>query len=111
MKNIFFTLCTILFFYNTASAQYCGNSGPMVCDTVALDTTGFSPPTDRLVPEVNGQVTTTIINFKNYNTIPGLGVMHSLTIDSITNLPNGMCWAMSDSTNTFGNQQNGCIKL
>lgn len=118
MKKIFFTLLTCGFLYNAANAQYCGApggpgpaSGPGVCDTIALSKPGFSPTTDSLAPMVNGQASTTVIYFQNYDSVPLIGRMNSLKIDSITNLPPGTCWSMGSANNTFGNKQNGCIRI
>lgn len=113
MKNIFFTLCSLLILCNIATAQYCGMSGPSVCDdTSTLTAPGFSPISDSLAPFTNGELSSVVIKFENYDTVPSTTFpMISLEIDSITNLPGGLCWAMNDSNNTYGSLQKGCIKI
>lgn len=112
MKKIFFTLLSVALLSTGAEAQYCGNSGPSICDSVVLTEPGFSPSRDSLAPLVNGVDTTTVIYFKNYDKVAGGAItVSSLRIDTIDNLPPGVCWASNLSDNTFGNQQNGCIKL
>ena len=91
MNNIFFTLCAFLLLSNLAKAQYCGNSGPAVCDTASpLTAPGFYPVTDSLAPFINGEPSSVGIKFENYDIIPGLSDtienLHCL-IDSITDLP------------------------
>lgn len=112
MKNIIITLFVLVLLGHVANAQYCGNSGPTICDSIVLPEPGFSPPRDELPPLINGKDTTTVIYFKNYDKVlNGVVTVNSLRIDSIENLPAGICWSTNIPNNTFGNQQNGCIKL
>jgi len=113
MKKVIFTLslfCSIA----VANAQYCGGSGPSVCTPAILTKPGLSPVSDSLAPIVDNVPTVTVIEFQNYDTLTFGGqslTMDSLTVDTISNIPSGLCWATSSATNTFGNQQNGCIKV
>ena len=112
MKNITFTLFILVLLGNFSNAQYCGNSGPAICDSILLTEPGFSPPRDELPPLINGKDTTTVIYFQNYDKVlNGAVTVTSLRIDSIENLPPGVCWSTNIPNNTFGNKQNGCIKL
>ncbi|MBL0308741.1 MAG: T9SS type A sorting domain-containing protein [Bacteroidetes bacterium] len=112
MKKIIFTLLSVGLFFANADAQYCGNSGASVCDSVVLTLPGFSPSRDSLPPLVNGLDSPTILYFKNYDKVAnGAITVSSLRIDTIDNLPSGVCWSSNLSNNTFANQQNGCIKL
>ena len=97
-----------------SSNPYCGNSGPSVCTPVVLSSPGFSPSYDSLPPLINGVSTSTVIHFQNYDTISFGGhtlTLDSLHIDTISNLPQGLCWATNSSDNTFSNRQSGCIVL
>ena len=113
MKKVIFTL-SLFCIIAVANAQYCGGSGPSVCQPQILTKPGLSPVSDSLAPVIDDVPTTTIIEFQNYDTLTFGGqvlTMDSLTIDTISNIPSGLCWATSSATNTFGNQQNGCIKV
>lgn len=96
-------------------AQYCGFSGPSLCTPSGnLTTPGFGPAFENLPPLINGDISTTVIEFTNFDSITfGGQTLHvnSFRIDSIGNLPSGLCWATSSSNNTFANQQQGCIVL
>ncbi|MES2622349.1 MAG: T9SS sorting signal type C domain-containing protein [Bacteroidota bacterium] len=97
------------------NAQYCGLSGPSVCTPTGLMTQpGLSPASDNLTPFTNGVVASTVIQFKNWDTIIFAGqklTFQSLKIDSIQNLPAGLCWATNKTNNTYGNQEDGCITI
>jgi hypothetical protein len=113
MKKLIFTLslfCTIA----VSNAQYCGGSGPSICTPLVLSKPGLSPVSDSLAPVVDSISTTRVIEFQNYDTLSFNGLhltMDSLTVDTISNLPQGYCWATNKTTNTFGNQENGCIRV
>jgi len=114
MKKLFFTLAMFCAVTAQLSAQYCGNSGPSICSPAILTAPGLSPVSDSLAPLVDGVPTNTIIEFKNFDTLQFGGhtvTLQSLKIDSISNLPSGLCWATSDTNNTFQNQQSGCIRV
>jgi len=115
MKKIIFTLLSFSLLYFNSNAQYCGNSGPTVCTpTGQMSEPGLSPVSDSLAPVVNGTFANTIIQFKNYDTITFAGQLltfQSLKIDSIENLPAGLCWETNKANNTYGNQEDGCIKV
>lgn len=107
-------LLPLLFAVFFASAQYCGNSGSSVCTAGTQTTPGLYPPSDSLAPFINGTTANTTIQFKNFNTIVYSGftlTVQSLQIDTIDNLPSGLCWATNKSNNTFSNQENGCIHV
>ncbi len=92
--------------------SYCGNSGPGACVSTPLSSPGLSPQSDSLTPFIDGQPTSTNIIFQNFDVIQFQGnnlTMDSLTVVSIENLPEGLCWRTNISNNTFQNQQNGCI--
>lgn len=115
MKKVIFTLFTICVFHIGANAQACGNSGSGVCNPSGLLTQpGLSPTPDSLPPVLNGVQANTVIQFKNYDTVTnslGSFTIQSLAIDSIVNLPAGLCWATNKSNNQWGNQEDGCLKV
>ena len=66
------------------------------------------PVPDSLPCTVIGQAVSDTLYFTNFSTIQGFTVV-SVTIDSINNLPNGICWATNVTGNTFPAGQNGVI--
>jgi hypothetical protein len=114
MKKVIFTLfsATMLF---AANAQYCGNSGSSVCTpSGTLTQPGLSPTSDSLPSVVNGTTPNTVIQFKNFNTFAFGGqtvTVNTLRIDTLSNLPVGLCWATNKTNNTWANQEDGCIKI
>lgn len=114
MKTLFSFIVAFLT-AGLASAQYCGNSGPTICTpSGTLTTSGFSPNSENLPSFINGASASTVLQFHNYDTILFSGqllTVQSLKFDSIENLPQGLCWATSQSNNTFANQQDGCIVI
>ncbi len=95
--------------------QYCGGSGPGQCaPSGTFVTPGFYPAPSDLPPFVNGQASTTVLEFKNFNVVNFQGnfyTVNSLRIDSVGNLPAGLCWATNKSNNTFINQEQGCVRI
>ena len=95
--------------------QYCGGSGPGQCTpSGTFVTPGFYPAPSDLPPFVNGQASTTVLEFKNFNVVNFQGnfyTVNSLRIDSVGNLPAGLCWATNKSNNTFINQEQGCVRI
>lgn len=116
MKKIIYTLSLLCFLAGNLVAQQCTNpgSGSTQCTPSNLSQPGLSPRTDSLPPFTNGVASTTVIQFKNFNTVLFSGftlTVQSLRIDSIENLPSGLCWATDRANNTYSNQENGCIKV
>lgn len=113
MKKVIFTLLTTGLFYLGANAQYCGGSGPNVCSpSGTLTEPGLSPSSDSLPAVVNGAATSQTIQFKNFNQFVFSGqtvTVQSLRIDTISNIPSGLCWKTNKTDNTFANQEDGCI--
>lgn len=111
-KLLLFTTLNILAYI--VSAQYCGNSGSFQCTSSNLSLPWLTPPPDSLPPFVNGLPSTTVIQFKNFNTVFFNGsyyTVNSLRIDSVDNLPSGLCWASNKANNTYANQESGCLKI
>lgn len=117
MKKIF-TLAIALGLFAGANAQYCGSSSPSSPAQCTVSGTmtepGLSPNSDSLPPVINGVEVMTTIQFKNFDTLTAFGqllTIESLQIDSINNLPDGLCWATNKSDNTYSNQEEGCIQI
>lgn len=96
-------------------AQPCGNSGNSVCvPSGTLVLSGFNPSSENLPSFPNGISNNTNIQFKNFNQFSFGGqivTVQSLKIDTIKNLPSGLCWASNKSNDTYANQEDGCIKF
>jgi uncharacterized repeat protein (TIGR01451 family) len=114
MKPIF-TCLALLLLFNTGYSQYCGTSGPTNCIPVGNPTQrGFYPSTAEWPAIVNGAVTGGVVGFKNWDTVNYQGsavTVDSMQINSVTNLPNGICWSTGSATNMWGNSQYGCVML
>lgn len=118
MKKLIFTLLAGVFMYSAANAQYCGASnpsGPTQCTSNgSLVEPGLEPLPEDLQAIVNGVATDLTIQFKNFDNVEVAGqnaTIQSLTIDTISNLPSGLCWSTNKTDNTYGNQEDGCIRV
>jgi len=112
MKKLIFTL-SLFCLMAAAFAQPC-NTGVANCTVQMLPKPGLAPVSDSLPPIYDGVYTNTTIHFQNYDTLTFQGhalTMDSLTVLQITNLPSGLCWATNKASNTWGNQENGCIQV
>jgi len=115
MKKVIFTFLSAAMMFAGANAQYCGNSGTSVCTPSGnLTKPGLSPDSDSLPSLINGTAPNTVIQFKNFDTIAFGGstlTIQSLKVDTLDNLPTGLCWATNKANNTWNNQEDGCIKI
>jgi len=103
-----FTLLTI-----ATKAQYCGVSGPLVCDTTyfAVDTNrSFSNiPIDTLPCIIRGEPYNVTISIRTDSVWVKLGgqyyclYLNGFEIDSIWNFPQGICWATNKPDNRVTN--------
>lgn len=116
MKKLFTLLFTTCLAF-AMQAQYCGHtgnpSGPGQCTPVGLLYEGFER-SDSIAPFINGEISTTVIQFQNFDTVWFGGqflILQSLRIDSIGNLPEGLCWATDKADNTYSTNESGCIKI
>ncbi|MBL7799827.1 MAG: T9SS type A sorting domain-containing protein [Chitinophagales bacterium] len=112
MKKLYLFLLVFLFSH-VIHAQYCGNSGPLVCSqTGTMTQPSLSPSSSQLTPLSNGQLSSVTIQIMAPDSLRSIGVEVTETIiDSITNLPSGMCWATNKVGNKFGTKEKGCIVL
>lgn len=113
MKKHLYSLFALFLLSTGAFAQYCGNSGPSICSpSGTLTQPGLFPESTNLPPFTNGLAANTVIQFKNFNQVVFGGstlTVNSLRIDTIANLPAGLCWATNKANNTYSNQEDGCI--
>lgn len=118
MKKLIFTLLTCCTLFGVQAQyvnQYCGSSSSSVCaPTGQLSKPGLSPLSECQPFFYVDSTYSITIQFQNYDTA-SLGsttvTIDSLKIDTIGNLPQGLCWATNKPNNTFGNEENGCINV
>jgi len=115
MKKLIFTLSTLALMATAANAQYCGGSATSVCSPrPATDTAGLTPTPQELPCIIRGVAVDQVIffeNFKSYNLNGSNLTIDSLKLDSIGNLPAGLCWKTNKSSNTFAGGEVGCIRV
>jgi hypothetical protein len=111
LAKLLFAGILCLLFTNYASAQYCGGSGSSVCTPgTNLTVPSFSPSYDSLPCVEQGVYYDQIIQLK-VPTSGGGYPLNYIQIDTITNLPCGLCWASSSSNNRFNGGAQGCIRV
>lgn len=117
MKKVAFFPVIIVSLLLTISlhAQYCGTSGSSICTAQSSFTrVGFEPPEDSLPCMIIGQPYSEVIQFHTPSnaTVQGTsGTLNYYKIDTINNLPCGICWAMGESNFEINGNSTGCIKL
>jgi len=116
MKKLIFTLLAFCAVYLQGNAQACG--GVITCTGgSSLTKPGLAPVSECVSPVTVGSTDTVVIQFVNYDSVafpPGGTTkvrLDSLQVVSITNLPAGLCWATNHASNTFNNQEHGCIQV
>ena len=115
LQKIFTTLLLVAMVH-LAQAQYCGNSGPSICTAgTNLTAAGFSPPADSCPCAIQGVPYNQVIQVKIPTTAVvnpyGTVTINWVKIDSINNLPCGLCWATENSTNQFNGGSQFCIRV
>jgi hypothetical protein len=120
-----FTTVLLVAFAGMAQAQYCGTpnsgsnsgtgSGPGICTAGSnLTAQGFSPPADSMPCAVQGIFFDTVVQVKIPTTTVYSGetvTIDSVKIDTISNLPCGMCWSTEKASNTFAGGQQFCLRV
>lgn len=109
MRNLYLLVLLVGFSF-AGFAQHCQG-----VDTTAIsprpDSVGiFTPGSDAMPCIVRAQPVSDTLYFTVFNKLSGFTV-ESMTIDSIGNLPAGLCWASNVSGNTFAAHQNGVIYI
>ena len=106
-----------LFVSGAAFSQACpgGTFGSNVCTPLGnLIEPGLYPKPDSLPCVFQGQYADITLQFKNFDSLEFGGQkvrIHKITVNSITNLPCGMCWSTNKSDNSWANQEDGCIRV
>ena len=109
MKKLFTTLALIAGLSVGAYAQYCyGTPSPNGITPGTSVTPGLTPSSDSLPCAVVGQTVNDTIYFTNFSSFGGQTV-DSLRIDSLGNIPSGLCWNTSKGSNTFLGGEAGVI--
>jgi hypothetical protein len=110
MRKLYLIVCFFLGLTFGARAQQCF-SDSAVSITPSLDSLAiFTPSSDSLACMVRDQQVSDTLYFTMFSTLNGF-MIDSVTIDSVNNLPTGICWATNSADNTFGAGQNGVLYL
>lgn len=113
MKKLF-TIIVCLCAFSWAQAQYCGTANSAT-PLPATSTPGLSPSFLGTSCIDSGTTVLDTIYFQNYTTVNDSGnstlPVDYLKIDSIENLPQGLCWSTNVSNNQFSGGQTGVIIL
>lgn len=91
-------------------AQHCQGVDSTAISPRADSVGIFTPSSDLLPCIVRAQPVSDTLYFTIFDRVNGF-TLNSLTIDSIGNLPAGLCWVSNSPTNTFAAGQNGVIYL
>lgn len=99
-----------------ATGIYAGNCGiSTVSPKPQSGIAGLSPLSDSLPVLINdNRAINQVIYFENYDTTRTAGqlvTVQTLKIDSIENLPAGLCWKTNQAINTFNGKQTGIIQV
>lgn len=122
LAKLLFVGVFCLLFTDYVSAQYCGGSGPSVCTPgTNLTLPSFSPSYDSLPCAIQGVPYDQTIQLKLPATVTSGTSTYTLNwiqIDTISNLPCGLCWKSSNSNNRIYNPSGqpgatgqGCIRV
>jgi len=121
MKKINFLLSLFLALITQISfAQYCGagSSGSSVCTALTnLTQQGFDPSFDTLPCVIRGVPHDQVVQVKmptTLNTPLGVQNFQWIQIDSVGNLPCGLCWSTNKggaTPNRFNSGEQGCIRI
>ena len=112
MKKILLAILTISAstFFNAANAQWCGT----VSSCIGSPTTqpGFPAP-DSLPCVHQGVAYNSSVSFKMFSSFNYLGQhqLDSVTVDTIYNLPCGLCWSLNKASKTYSPNEIGCMSF
>lgn len=106
-----FSLLFFFSFCNTLSAQHCSTTVPVEqCDATGI-TEGFLSA-ELLQCITKGQRTQIAIPFVVYSHIPNsTDSVYRMRIESVSNLPCGLCWVSGNTANTFNVSEGGCLVI
>ncbi|MCW3125618.1 MAG: hypothetical protein JWO03_1276 [Bacteroidetes bacterium] len=111
MKRIILALLSVLIITAGASAQHCSVASVNI-PTHPGTFAGLSPLPWDLPCMVAGQPVSDTIYFHNFDTVyigTTMVIIDSLKLDSIGNLPAGLCWVSNKANNTFAGGEDGII--
>jgi hypothetical protein len=112
MKKIFLVILTVSasFAFNTANAQWCGTVNTVTPNPSAP--VGFPSP-DSIPCASDGVYYNDTLAFQMYSNFNFLGqqTIDSVTIDTIWNLPCGLCWSLNKASKTYAAGQFGSLLI
>lgn len=113
MKNAFLLLALICLLSFKTNAQHCDDvTGPNNSAFAKLqDGMGFigSYAIPCIPQGVNNEVQIPLKNFRIIKHLNGDDTVYAMRIESITNLPEGMCWVTNKADNTFATGEGGSL--
>ena len=113
MKTLFLSVFILIFLLsNKAYSQACSTGTAYQCDLSLADNLNGFQSADILPCIVKGQFTETVVPFKVFQTLTFNNTtdsIYQMKIESVGNLPCGLCWASSSISNTFAKNQTGCL--
>ena len=107
MKKLFTSFVLLAGLSISTFAQNC-YTAPTTITPGTGTVAGLHPTSDSLPAAVIHTQISDTIYFTNFTSFSGFTVS-SLTIDSIGNLPAGLCWVSNKANNTFAGGENGVI--
>ena len=113
MKNTVLLAVFAFFFTKIITAQHC--SEPTIPNTTAYaklqDGMGFigSYALPCIAQGTYTEVQTPLKNFHFIKHLNGDDTVYAMRIESISNLPDGMCWVTNKSDNTFAAGEGGSL--
>ena len=113
MKKILSILCCLALGYY-AQAQHCGPATNSVTPHTASGTPGLTPSFFSMPCIDSGSYVLDTLYFENYTSYYDSGSVYPvnyLKIDSITNLPSGLCWTSNVTNNQWTGGQTGVIVI
>jgi hypothetical protein len=108
MKKLFTSLALIAGCTFGAYAQHCAAVSNNVTPVLS-NTAGLKPVSDSLNCLVPNTYVSDTIYFTNYSSAGTLGNIDYLKIDSLENLPAGLCWTTNKTDNKFNGGESGVI--
>ncbi len=106
-----------LFICQTLAAQTCGNSGPSICTAGGLTQAGVTRY-DTFPCVQNNIAYSEVMKLRfpdsvlvNYSGFQINVIVSSIHIDSITNLPCGLCWQADNASLTYAGGSQACIRF
>ncbi len=108
-------LIALFLFSANLQAQYCNNSGPTICTPGGpYPALGFYPPYDSTPCVKIGVPYTHVLDMQIPEFVNYLGSprrLISVKVNSITNLPCGLCWSSDTSNNVFEGNTTHCVRI